>query len=129
MIQWCWCSLHSRDKSGFLPSFLSSSTSMKLEIKKWDFKLCKYCRAKAITVLKSASHAYFQPRLAYTKKTQYISQQESKSYQDYWRYLYNSAHLRYIQICMCTRMIHVCYYTQPYCGICQGLLRIHQYLS
>ena len=34
-----------------------------------------------------------------------------------------------IKIMHAYRMIRVCYNTQPPCGICQWMLRIHQYLS
>ena len=37
-------------------------------------------------------------------------QNESEGYWDYWLYLYSCVHLQYIQVCICKRVIHMCFY-------------------
>ena len=58
VIQWCWCSLHFRDKRGFLYIRQRLLNQIK-KTKNGPSKLCKNCRSWAITVLKSANHNCF----------------------------------------------------------------------
>ena len=51
-----------------------------------------------------------QQKITKQTKTHYTSQEESNGFWNYWRYLYNSAHLRRIRVFICTRMIRLLYY-------------------